>query len=165
MAWQYQREENTFEQVPEGKHRIRVRSAEKAISKNGNDMLALQFDVSGYPNILYHYIVFLDDRPEITNRNLTNFFDSFKDIPEGDFATDHWIGKVGACVVKKDKNDPDRTRISYFIAADKQGDLPPWKEASKKSSGGAGSTGGAGFAVDKDGFMQVDDSDSEMPFF
>ena len=129
--WQYKREDKQqFEQVPVGKHRIRIKSAEKATSKaSGNDMLVLQFEVSGMPNILYHYIVFLADRPEITNRNLTNFFDGFPGIVEGHFDMSHWLGKVGACEVKPDRNDPERTRISYFIRADKQGDLPPWRDA------------------------------------
>ena len=154
MSWEYKREEQEFTQVPEGKHRIRVKSAEKAISKNGNDMLVLQFEVSGMSNILFHYIVFLNDRPEITNRMLTQFFDSFKDIQEGDFNMSHWIGKVGACVVKKDKNDPDRTRISYFIAADKQADLPAWRDANGREAP----------KVDEDGFMEVGGDDDD-PFF
>ena len=99
------------------------------MSKSGNDMLALQFDVSGYNTSLYHYIVFLQDKPEITNRNLTQFFDSFKDIPDGDFDTSHWIGKVGACTVKHEEyNDNVNAKVGYFISADKQGDLPPWQE-------------------------------------
>lgn len=131
MAWQYQREENsTFTtHIPEGRHRIRIKSAEKAVSKSGNDMLALQFDVSGYNASLYHYIVFLQDKPEITNRNLTQFFDSFKDIPDGDFDTSHWIGKVGACTVKHEEyNDNVNAKVGYFISADKQDDLPAWIE-------------------------------------
>ena len=125
MAWSYRREEQQFEVVPVGKHRIRIRSAEKAVSQKGNDMLVLQFEVSGMPNILYHYIVFLDDRPEITNRMLTQFFDSFAGIEEGDFNMNNWIGKTGACVVKHD--DQGYAKISYFIKASKQDDLPPWK--------------------------------------
>ena len=46
MAWEFKREERQFEVVPEGRYRIRIKSAEKAMSKNGNDMLVLQFDVS-----------------------------------------------------------------------------------------------------------------------
>jgi len=149
MAWNYKREEQQFQQLPEGKYRIRVRSSEKAISKKGNDMLALQFDVSGSSQILYHYITFLDDRPEITNRMLTSFFDSFKDIPEGDFNMKNWEGKVGACMVKHD--DDGRARLSYFIAADKQGDLPPWKNAD-------------GSVVGEDGFMSFPDGEPETPF-
>ena len=129
MAWNYQREETQFEVLPEGQYRIRIKSAEKTQSKSGNDMLALQFEVSGSNSILYHYIVFLADRPEITNRMLTQFFDSFKDIPEGEFDTAKWIGKVGACKVKHDEYNGNKTaKVSYFIKAEKQGDLPAWKE-------------------------------------
>ena len=130
MAWQYAREETKFEVLPEGKYRIRIKSVDKAISKaSGNDMITLQFEVSGSNAVLYHYITFLNDRPEITNRMLTQFFDSFKDIPEGDFDMLNWIGKVGACVVKHQPYNGDMTaKISYFIKADKQDDLPPWQE-------------------------------------
>lgn len=152
MPWNYQREESRdFAQVPEGKHRIRIKSVEAAKSKSGNDMLAMQFEVSGINLILYHYITFLSDRPEITNRMLTQFFDSFKDIKDGDFKFANWIGKVGACMVTKDKNDPERTRLSYFISADKQADLPAWKEPGTGSS-------------QLDGFEEVGVSDSDLPF-
>ena len=130
MGWNYQRNESTgFKPIPEGRHRIRIKSVDKAVSSKGNDMLAFQFEVSGYNSVLYHYIVFLDDKPEITNRNLTQFFDSFKDIPDGDFNTANWIGKVGACNVKhEDYNGDPKAKVGYFIKADKQDDLPPWKE-------------------------------------
>ena len=56
MAWNYKREESDrkFEPIPEGDYRIRIRSADKAVSKSGRDMLALQFDVSGSNQILYN---------------------------------------------------------------------------------------------------------------
>lgn len=131
MAWEYKREESQFAVLPEGQYRIRVRSAEKAQSKSGNDMLTLQFDVSGSNTILYHYIVFLQDRPEITNRMLTQFYDSFKDIPEGNVNLTSWLGQVGACKVKHEEYNGNKTaKISYFIKADKQSELPPWKEPS-----------------------------------
>lgn len=133
MAWDYKRNESAgFEtDIAEGKHRIRIASAEKAVSKTGKDMLALQFEVSGCKSILYHYIVFLPEHPEITNRNLTQFFDSFKDIPDGEFNTAKWVGKVGACQVKHEEYNGSKTaRVHYFIAADKQSDLPAWESAS-----------------------------------
>lgn len=151
MAWNFQREEAHFEAIPEGEYRIRVKSAEKTLSKNGNDMLTLQFDVSGQKSTLYHYIVFLNDKPEITNRNLTQFFDSFKDIPEGDFNTANWIGKVGACKIKhEDYNGNPQAKIHYFISADKQGDIPAWVEPDNSKGVGVGAP---------------DDSPSEIPFF
>lgn len=156
MAWSYKREEQAFQPIPEGTYRIRIKSAEKAMSKNGNDMLALQFDVSGTNQVLYHYIVFLDDRPEITNRMLTQFFDSFPGIPEGSFDMRTWIGKVGACRVKHDEYNGNKTaRISYFIHKDKQGDIPPWKSAN-------------GVSVNEDGFMEFEGAagaEDEFPPF
>ena len=153
MSWEYKREEQQFQPIPVGKHRIRIKSAEKAQSNSGNDMLALQFDVSGYNSTLYHYITFLKDKPEITNRMLTSFFDSFKDIPEGEFDTSKWVGKVGACVVKHEEyNGNTNARISYFVKADKQDDLAPWKEPD----------GSATVATDADGFINVDSDIEEL---
>lgn len=155
MSWNFKREENAgfTTKIPEGKHRIRVASADKAVSKKGNDMLALKFDVSGYETQLYHYITFMNDNPEITNRMLTQFFDSFKDIPEGEFDTSKWIGKVGACTVKHEEyNGNVNAKVGYFISADKQGDLPNWREPD-------------GTEVDKDGFMKIADGiGEEMPW-
>lgn len=142
MGWNYQRDESTgFKPIPEGEHRIRIKAAEKAVAKTGKDMLSLTFEVSGYNGKLFHNIVFLPDRPEITNRNLTQFFDSFKDIPEGDFDTSHWVGKVGACRVKHEEyNGSTKAAIQWFIHKDKQGNLPAWKEPDN----GSDATMGAG---------------------
>ena len=153
MSWTYKRDESTtFKPIPEGAHRIRIASAEKAVSKTGKDMLALQFDVSGYASRLFHYIVFLPDRPEITNRNLTQFFDAFSDIPDGDFNTTNWIGKVGACVVKhEDYNGSPSAKVRYFIKPDKAESLPAWSEPDHKDSNG-------------DDFMAVKSLEDEVPF-
>ena len=160
MAWNFQREENkAFTPVPEGPHRIRIKSAEKAVSSKGNDMLSLQFEVSGYNSILYYYIVFMPDRPEITNRMLTAFFDAFKDIPEGEFDMSKWIGKVGACQVKHEEyNGNMNAKVHYFIAADKQGNLPAWKEPENSESNSSP-------AADEGGFMNIPDGiANEIPF-
>ena len=155
MAWNYSREETRFELLPEGKYRVRIKSAEKAVSSKGNDMLILQLEVSGSTRVLFHYIVFLTDRPEITNRMLTQFFDSFKDIPEGDFDMSHWIGKVGAVKIKHEEyNDDMREKINYFISADKQDDLPPWKNPD-------------GSIPNKDGWFEIpagSDAEDDLPF-
>lgn len=129
MEWNYQREESTFEEIPVGEHRVRIANAEKAISKNGNDMLVLTLDVSGYTAHLWYYVVFLVDHPEITNRNLTSIFDSFG-IPEGDFNLNNWKGKIGACMTKQDEYG---TKVRYFISKEKQAALPAWKEPNSGS--------------------------------
>ena len=152
MSWQFKREEQKFELLPEGIYRIRVKGAEKAVSRNGNDMLVLQFEVSGSNTTLYHYITFMDNKPEITNRMLTQFFDSFKDIPEGDFNMQNWIGKVGACRVKHEEyNGNTSAKLSYFIHADRQSELPPWKEPT-------GSNGSP--KSDSAGFMEIGEEDA-----
>lgn len=124
MEWNYQREESTFEEIPVGEYRVRIADAEKAISKNGNDMLVLTLDVSGYKSRLWYYVVFMADHPEITNRNLTSIFDSFG-IADGDFNLANWKGKVGACVTKQDDFG---TKVRYFLSKKKQETLPPWQE-------------------------------------
>lgn len=142
MAWNYERNESkSFKPIEEGKHRIRIKSAEKAQSKNsGNDMIALQFEVSGHTGLLFHYIVFLPDRPDVTNRMLTSFFDSFKDIPDGSFDLDKWVGKVGACMVKHEEYNGDtKAKIHYFIKADEAADLPAWVEPERKDADDGGS--------------------------
>lgn len=143
MAWNYQRDESrAFKPIPEGDYRIRIKSAEKAQAKTGKDMLSLTFEVSGQSSKLFHNIVFLPDRPEITNRNLTQFFDSFKDIPEGDFNTANWIGKVGACKVKHEEYNGNTTaRVAWFISKDKQGGLPAWVEPENGSNTTMGASG------------------------
>lgn len=148
MAWSYKREEQQFPIVPEGQHRIRIKAADKAMSKKGNDMLTLQFTVSGSGLTLFHYITFLDDRPEITNRMLTQFFDAFPAIEDGDFNMANWVGKVGACVVKhEDYNGSPSAKISYFLKPAKADLLPPWKEPEKiDGAGGDGGKKDHGFA-------------------
>lgn len=149
MDWSYQREERQFDVIPEGAHRIRIASAEKVQSRSGKDMLAFQFDVSGSTQTLYHYIVFLPDRPEITNRQLTQFFDSFKGIKDGDFNTNNWIGQTGACVVRHEEYDgKTQARVHYFLNAKRQEELPPWQEGKPATSG----------------FTAVGEYDVDMPF-
>lgn len=143
MSWSYEREEREFEVLPEGTYRVRVKSVDKGVSKNGNDKITVQLDVSGHDQILFHTITFLPDNPKMTNRMLTQFFDSFKDIAEGELTNlVAWIGKIGACKVKHDEyNGKQQAKVSYFIHADKQGDLPAWVEP-KRSEGGESPSAG-----------------------
>lgn len=160
MAWNYQRDESSsFKPIPEGAHRIRIAKAEMAKASTGKDMLVLEFDVSGYSSKIFHNIVFLPDRPEITNRNLTQFFNSFKDIPEGDFTVANYVGKVGACQVKHEEyNGNTNAKVKFFIAADKAANLAPWKEPEKKADSASAPASG-------DGFMNVSQSVmEEVPF-
>ena len=141
MAWEYKREERSFEEIPAGRYRVRIVNAEKAISKNsGNDMIVLQLEVSGYQSLLWSYIVFLPDRPEITNRMLTQFFDAFG-IEEGNFNIATYIGKAGAAQIKHDEEG--RAKLHYFLKKGSQAeqDLPPFKSVRSDTGSAGGSDG------------------------
>ena len=152
MAWNYQRTESQFSEIPEGRYRVVIDSAEKAVSQKGNDMLVIKMSVSGQSSSVWHYISFLEDRPEITNRMLTQLFDSF-DIEEGNFNLQSYVGKAGAVMIKHD--DTGRARISYLIAKNKQGDLPPFVDKNGRPP----------LTPNKDGYMPIPEiGDDEIPF-
>ena len=131
--WKYERVEKKFDVLPVGKYRIRIKNAEKAISKNsGNDMLVMTFEVSGSDQTLMYYIPFLAESPEVTNRMLTQMFDCF-DIEDNNFNLASWIGKVGACQTKlEDYDGTPRAKVSFLIHKNKQVDLPPWQDGAEK---------------------------------
>ena len=124
MAWQFKREETEFEELAEGRYRVAIVDAQMAVSKSGNDMLVIKLLVSGTRRNLWNYITFLDDRPEITNRMLTQFFDSFG-IEDGNFNLNSYVGKIGGCQVKHD--DEGRARVQYFLSKKQQEALPAWQ--------------------------------------
>lgn len=123
MAWNFQRTEQQFQQIPVGDHRVVIESAEKATSKNGNEMLVIKMKVSGYNSSLWEYITFLPNNPEITNRKLTQLFDSFA-IEDGNFNLASYVGKAGAVHVKIDEQG--YSKVAWFIHKNKQDNLPPW---------------------------------------
>lgn len=152
MAWQYKREESQFEAIPEGKYRALIDSAEKKVSKSGNDMLVIRLKVSGQTSSIWYYIPFLEDRPEITNRMLTQLFDSFE-IEEGNFNLASYVGKAGGICVKHD--DTGRAKISYLLSKKQQEELPPY----------VGDPVRPAPKVDANGFMEIPDvSDDDLPF-
>jgi len=129
--------EKSFDVIPVGDHRVRIEEVEEQISKSsGNNMLKLTIKASGYSSKLFHYLVFMDDRPEITDQNLGKIFDSFG-IPQGDMNLFGWVGKVGAARVKHEQYEgKPQARIAYFINRSKQDDLPLWQEKGSSSSYG-----------------------------
>lgn len=163
MNWNYSRNEQTFELPPEGDYRIRIKSAEKVTASTGNDMISFQFEVSGSSAIIYHNIVFLKDRPEITNRSLTKFFDSFTGIQEGKFNLSTWVGQVGAAHVKHDEyNGKEKLAIHYFISGKQKDSLPAWQEPSSSNNSSSGSSSNPYLGNDGN-FVDVA-NDNDLPF-
>ena len=128
MAWQFKHVEDEYPIVPEGKHRVVIISAEKAVSKtSGNDMLVIKMLVSKYKSHVWVYIPFLDDRPEITNRMLTQMFDCFQ-IEEGNFDLNSYIGKAGGIEIKHEEYDGKTTaKFRYFLRHKEVEKLPPFE--------------------------------------
>lgn len=133
--WNYEETKSDFESevIPNGDYRMIIRGAEKAMSKdtvNPKKMIKLKLGVSGYAKNIYHYIVFLPNNREITNRNLTNFFRSFG-IEGGNFNLDSYLGKEGAGRVEIDSNGYER--VKYFLEGTIKDRLPAFAPPAKKA--------------------------------
>ncbi len=100
--WHFQKQE-TFPEIPDGEYSARIISATKEESKTGKEMMHLKFAIDGYQRTVHYYIVFNPEKPEITNRNLTDLFNSFQ-IAMGNFRLADYAGKVGAIRLEKDAN-------------------------------------------------------------
>lgn len=128
---QYQ--EHTFKPIPVGEHRVRIASAEEGVSQAGNQMIKLVLDVSGYNSRIWHNVMFLADKQELTNQKLGELFNSFG-IQPGNFNLPTWIGKVGAAKVKTELyGDKVTTKVAYFINKERQEKLLAWVEPSNKA--------------------------------
>ena len=138
--WKFERVEQKFDDIPVGQYRLRIKEVEKQVSQAGRDMLKLTFDVSGQARKLYHYIVFLDDRPEITNRNLTQLFDSFG-IEDSNFNLNSWVGKE------------ERAKVQYFLNKKQQEKLPPWQDVASDAN-----------QAPKREMAEVEVDDDDLPF-
>ncbi len=146
MDWKFEEKENEFKKVPAGKHRLRIESAVQKVSKSGRDMVELTLAISGYSTKVWYYLVFLEDYPDITNRNLTAIYDSFG-IEKGNMNFESWVGKVGAGQLKYDENE--YLKVHYFIKKEAQTDLPSWVEPNSEEAVGE--------------FVTVEDPD-DLPF-
>lgn len=133
--WNYEETKSDFEseQIPNGDYRMIIRGAEKAMSKDiikPKKMIKLKLGVSGYAKSIYHYIVFLPDNREVTNRNLTNFFRSFG-IQGGNFNLDSYLGKEGAGRIEIDSNGYEK--VKYFLEGNMKDRLPAFAPPAKKA--------------------------------
>ena len=133
--WNYEETKSDFEseQIPNGDYRMIIRGAEKAMSQNTvnpKKMIKLKLGVSGFAKSIYHYIVFLPNNREITNRNLTNFFRSFG-IEGGNFNLDSYLGKEGAGRIEIDSNGYEK--VKYFLEGTMKDRLPAFAPPAKKA--------------------------------
>ena len=88
----YTREEREEVAKVTGKLRCVIVDVEEAVSKSGNNMIVISVRPSGSPAKVKYWLVDND----YFNRNATQFFDAFPEIPDGDFTFEKWIGCEGA---------------------------------------------------------------------
>ncbi len=144
-GWNYAREEQS--RLEPGEYRVAIVDAEETVSKSsGNPMIVVTVQPNGSSIKIKHYIV----QNQYFNRNMTQFFDAFPQIDEGDFNFLGWVGCIGAAKLKEDDNG--YLKVAWFIGSKKAEKLPPWVgEMPERQS-----------ITDISGFSEMDES--ELPF-
>ena len=125
-ATQY--EEQDFQIIPAGDHRVRIADVAEKVSKNGNEMYEITLEVSGYSSRLWYYLVL--DRNDIkkTNQRIGDLFNSFSITDNNLGSGKQWIGKVGAVRVKHEEyNGSMSAKVAFVINRKGQDKLPPAK--------------------------------------
>lgn len=120
--WNYTREEREPTSNITGKLRCVITAVEEATSKtSGNPMIVVSVRPSGCRFTVKNYIV----KNERFNRNMTDFFDAFPTIGEGNFDFLTWVGAMGAANFGEDERG--YLKIKWWIAANKADSLPPFE--------------------------------------
>ena len=121
-------EEQDFQMIPAGDHRVRITDVVEKVSKNGNEMYEITLEVSGYNSRLWHYLVLDRNDPKKTNQRIGDFFNSFGIADHHLGSGKQWIGKVGAVRVKHEEYNSSMTaKVAFLINKKNQDKLPPAK--------------------------------------
>lgn len=132
-------QENDFAIVPVGDHRVRITDVEEKVSKNGNDMYEITFEVSGYNSRLWYYLVLDRNDPKKTNQKIGEFFNGFGIVDHSMGSGKQWIGKVGAVRVRHEEyNNSQTAKVAYILNRKNQDKLPPAKFANNPAPVSAG---------------------------
>lgn len=147
-------EEQDFAIIPAGDHRVRIADVEEKVSKNGNEMYEITFEVSGHSSRLWYYLVLDRNDPKKTNQRIGDFFNSFGIADHNLGSGKQWIGKVGAARVKHEEyNGNMSAKVAFVISRKNQDKLPP-----AKFSASAAAPAPVG------GFQATNVADEDLPF-
>lgn len=151
---QYQ--ERTFELIPAGDHRARIKEVLFKTFNSGNQGYEITLQISGYYSTVRHYLVLNPADPAKTNQAIGAFFDAFG-IQERELGNGaNWVGKGGAVRIRHEEyNGENRARVAYCISKARQDSLPAWKEM--------GNTTSAPAAPAPNGFAVISDN-QDLPF-
>ncbi len=155
MAWTFnpnEYEEQDFQIVPVGDHRVRIYDVISKNSKAGNEMYEVTLEVSGYGSKLWFYLVIDPTDSKKTNQRVGSFFESFG-ITDYNLANYiRWKGKVGAVRVKhEDYNGTTSAKVAFCLNRKNQDKLPPAKFASAETATATN-------------FAPIVDEDDALPF-
>lgn len=115
----YQREEREEQAKVTGKLRCVIVDVEETESKtSGLPMIVVSVRPSGTRFSVKSYIV----KNDYFNRNMTQFFDAFPEIGDGNFSFLEWIGAMGAAMF--DLDERGFLKVKYWISADRANLLP-----------------------------------------
>lgn len=121
-----QYEEQDFSIIPAGDHRVRIADVEEKVSKSGNEMYEITFEVSGHNSKLWFYLVLDQSDPKKTNQRIGDFFNSFGITTHALGSGKQWIGKVGAVRVKHEEyNGNMSAKVAFVLNRKNQEKLPP----------------------------------------
>lgn len=121
MDWNFAREESNRNKDT-GIRRCVITDVEARKSQAGNDMIVVTVRPSGSTANVCAYMV----KNQYFNRNMTDFYDAFTTIPEGNFEFASWIGAEGAAYFVPDDRNPMYLKVKFFVTPDKAKDLPPF---------------------------------------
>lgn len=146
----YKREENERASAITGKRRVVITEATEGVTGvnskvPGTPQIIIKLRPSGCKFTLTSRIQ-KDDR---FNRRMTEFFDAFPDVGDGNFNFIEWVGCEGAAMLKEGNNG--YTEVAYFLDPVRAADLPPFEGDKPKKQ--------TIIRLDDDG-----DTDDELPF-
>ena len=122
----FDREEKERESAITGKHRVVIVEADESVtgpnSKNpGTPMVVIKLRPSGRKFTVTHRIV----KNEYFNRNMTQFFDAFPEIPFGEQNYLAWVGAEGGAMFKEDERG--YTQVQYLLSPEETAKLPQFE--------------------------------------
>lgn len=122
----YKREENERASAITGKRRVVITEVSEGVTganskAPGTPQIIIKLRPSGCKFTLTTRI----QKNDYFNRRMTEFFDSFPEITDGDFNFVTWVGAEGAAMLKEGNNG--YTEIAYFLDPVRAADLPPFE--------------------------------------
>lgn len=118
----YQREEREEQAKITGKMRCVITDVDEGVSKaSGLPMITISVRPSGCGYKVKSYIV----KNDHFNRNMTQFFDAFPEIGDGNFDFLTWVGCEGAAMF--DLDDRGYVKVKYWVDAVRAADLPAFE--------------------------------------